>query len=77
MIFAVDWIDEQRPAVLQIRRHHHADDAEYQLTPPRRFAGVRGRRHIVSCGHISHTFCLVGKSNVTSPPWPPVVRFAT
>src|SRR5262245_16999286 len=56
MMFAVDWIDEKRPAILQIRRHHHADDAEYQLTPARCIARARGCRHPVSCCHISHTF---------------------
>ena len=40
VVFLIDRIDEQRPAVLQVGDHHHADDAEDQLTPARRF-----RRH--------------------------------
>src|SRR5262249_15611112 len=45
MIFLIDRIDEQRPAVLQVGDHHHADDAENQLSPARRLGGGR------SCGH--------------------------
>src|SRR5262249_60698059 len=71
VILAVDRIHEESPTVLQVRRHHHADDAEYELAPARPFARVRDCRHIVSCGHASHTSCLVSKRIVT------VLRFTT
>src|SRR5437588_8530442 len=41
MVFLIDRPDEQRPAVLQVGDHHHADDAEDELTPAGRFR--RGR----------------------------------
>ncbi len=44
VVFLVDRIDEESPAILQVRDHHHADDAEYELSPARRF----GRGHIGS-----------------------------
>ena len=36
VVFLIDRPDEQRPPVLQIRDHDHADDAEEQLSPARR-----------------------------------------
>src|SRR5262249_2891862 len=32
-IFLIDRVDEERPTVLQVGNHHHADDAEDELTP--------------------------------------------
>src|SRR3984893_1045885 len=54
MIFLIDGIDEQRPAVLQIGNHHHADDAGRQLAPPGALRGY-GRRFDCrsACGHLS------------------------
>ena len=34
VVLFVDRVDEQRPAVLEVGDHHHADDAEQQLQPP-------------------------------------------
>ena len=42
VIFRVDRIDEQRPAVLQVRDHRHADDAHDELKPAEA-AGSGGR----------------------------------
>jgi hypothetical protein len=33
LVFLVDGVDEQRPAVLQVGDHHHADDADDELAP--------------------------------------------
>ena len=54
MIFLIDGIDEQRPAVLQVGNHHHADDAGRQLAPPGAFRSY-GRRFDCrdACGHLS------------------------
>jgi hypothetical protein len=41
MVFLIDRIDEQRPSVLQVGNHHHADDAENQLPPTSRFRCAR------------------------------------
>ena len=46
MIFLIDRIDEKRPTVLQVRDHHHADDAEDELAPARRI------RRACRCGRI-------------------------
>ena len=48
MIFLVDRIDEQRPAILQVGDHHHAEDADHELVPaskwrPRGIGFGRGR----------------------------------
>jgi hypothetical protein len=36
VIFLIDRIDEQRPAILQVGDHHHADDAADELSPASR-----------------------------------------
>ena len=51
MILLIERVDEQRPAVLQICNHHHADDAKDQLAPPRRIARNAGRYCFATCGH--------------------------
>ena len=33
VVLLVDRVDEQRPAVLQVGDHHHADDADHELQP--------------------------------------------
>src|SRR5262244_3247044 len=46
--------DEQRPAILQIGDHRHADDADDKLPPARRAClGLRNRVHSSSHGHVS------------------------
>ena len=60
VIFLIDRIDEQRPAVLQVGDHHHADDAGDKLAPPRAFGSQYLRFECVSpCGH----FFLPGRSS--------------
>jgi len=44
--FRVDRIDEQRPAILQVCDHRHADETHHQLHP----AIIRGLRHRLDCG---------------------------
>ena len=50
--FVVDRIDEQRPAVLKIGDHRHADDADDQLPP----ATGRGGTHVArrDCPRLTH-----------------------
>ena len=48
VVFRVDRIDEQRPAILQVRDHRHADDAHDELHPAEA-AGRRCRRCGGSC----------------------------
>ena len=52
MVFLIDRIDEERPAILQVGDHHHADDAADELAPSFRrccqragFKRRRGSRH--------------------------------
>ena len=44
VVFVFDRTDEQRPAVLQVGDHHHADDAEDQLPPTGRVGRERAFR---------------------------------
>jgi hypothetical protein len=53
----VDRQHEQRPSILEIRDHHHADDAEDELAPARvddrqhgLEASLDARRHLVAVG---------------------------
>ena len=70
-ILLVDRIDEQRPAVLQVGDHHHADDASTELKPAiRRASSVRGtaERHRPQCSPlpITGSHSLIGANTISS-----------
>ena len=86
MMFIVDRQYEQRPAILQVGNHHHADDAEQQLQPAicRRAADARNLAHVlpaVLCSTLCATW-LIPVAPVTTrmciiPPTPmrPLLRY--
>ncbi|MGY4435870.1 hypothetical protein ACVWWO_008347 [Bradyrhizobium sp. F1.13.1] len=51
MVRVIDRIDEQRPAVLQVGDHRHADDAHDQLEPTETCAKRRGRDSAIGAGN--------------------------
>src|SRR5262249_39662809 len=51
VILGVDRIDEQRPAVLQVGDHRHADDAHHELEPTETCAKRRGCNGAIRAGN--------------------------